>query len=168
LGEDSCGAHILRSHILRTGLCSGLLAPGTSLKAANLLDEAVSIAKQEDGRLRIEDSDVIIKDIVATNGVIHVIDSLIIPASAQPLAEAVKERVGGLLQRVVGGSTEAVNSLVEKLSSLRNVSLFLPAEAALRRLPEDLLAEVREDKKRLQELVLHHVLPEDRDYQGFK
>ena len=58
------------------------------------------------------------------------------------LAVVVKQRLGGFLERA-GGSAEAVNSLVEKLGNLRNVSLFLPAEAALGQLPRDLLAEVK-------------------------
>ena len=167
-GEGFCGSHILRSHILRSGLCSGLLVPGTSLRVANLQDEAVTITKHEDGRRRLEDDiDIVVKDIVATNGVLHIIDSLMVPASARPLAVVVKQRLGGFLERA-GGSAEAVNSLVEKLGNLRNVSLFLPAEAALGQLPRDLLAEVKKDEKRLEELIMHHVLPEARGAHEFK
>jgi hypothetical protein len=48
------------------------------------------------------------------------------------------------------------------------VSLFLPTEAALGQLPRELLKTVRDDEKRLEELILHHVVPGTRDYQGFK
>jgi len=87
----------------------------------------------------VEDIDIVVKDIVATNGVLHVIDSLIVPPSGRPLAAELKKRTRGLLNRLGVEGTAASERLVARLSGLRNVSLFLPAEAAIGRLSADLL-----------------------------
>jgi hypothetical protein len=122
----------------------------------------VTLTKTEDGRLRLEDTDIIVKDVVATNGVIHIIDSLVVPTSGRPLDEVLEDRAGRLLQPLMGGMR--ADGLLARLSGLRNVSLFLPIEP----IPSDLLAEFRGDEKKLEELVLHHVLPGIRPDQGFR
>jgi hypothetical protein len=62
---------------------------------------------------------------VATNGVLHVIDALIIPASARPLEAVVKERTEKLLKVLGGGDATAAvaDRLAAKLADLKGQSL---------------------------------------------
>jgi hypothetical protein len=61
---------------------------------------------------------------VATNGVLHVIDALIIPASARPLEAVVKERTEKLLKVLDGGDAAALaDRLAAKLADLKGQSL---------------------------------------------
>jgi uncharacterized surface protein with fasciclin (FAS1) repeats len=50
----------------------------TLSEAETVLDENVSI-RVEDGKVFINDSEVILTDIMADNGVIHVIDAVLLP-----------------------------------------------------------------------------------------
>jgi hypothetical protein len=89
------------------------------------LDETLIVAKDENGRLTVNDIPLVLKDIVATNGVLHVIDTLIIPASARPLEAVVKERTEKLLKVLGGGGDAAAvaDRLAAKLADLKGQSL---------------------------------------------
>eukprot|EP00088_Acartia_fossae_P037546 TRINITY_DN3874_c0_g1_i10.p1 TRINITY_DN3874_c0_g1~~TRINITY_DN3874_c0_g1_i10.p1 ORF type:complete len:852 (-),score=204.67 TRINITY_DN3874_c0_g1_i10:9-2564(-) len=148
----SCSAHILSTHILPTVVCSGVIAG--RVQVTNNVGERIELRRDEEGRLFVEDRELIVKDVVAKNGVIHVIDSLILPKSAKTVTENIKERNG---QKFLDLMAKA--NLMEKLSELKDFTLLMPSAKALKEMDESVLLSLSENPDQLEQIMLHHILP---------
>ena len=106
-----------------------------------------------DGGVFINDAQVIITDIEASNGVIHVIDTVILPPAGN-IAEVLTAdgRFNTLLTAV-----EAAG-LVETLSSGGPFTLFAPTDRAFTRLPVGTVPALLGDIPALTDILLYHVV----------
>ncbi len=71
-------ADILKYHVL------GAMVPSDSLVSGDyttLNGDSVTITVSDDGSIMVNDANVIVADIVASNGIIHVIDKVLLPAA---------------------------------------------------------------------------------------
>jgi transforming growth factor-beta-induced protein len=129
--------------------------------ATTALGADISI-KVEMGNVFINDAQVIITDIEASNGVIHVIDAVILPPSEEE-AEApgtivdiavADERFSTLVTAVVTAE------LVETLSSEGPFTVFAPTNDAFAALPEGTVEELLkpENRETLTNILLYHVV----------
>jgi len=101
---------------------------------------------------------VIAADNLATNGVVHIIDGVLIPPATPnivKLAESVKD-LSTLVAAVVAGG------LADTLSSPGPFTVFAPTNEAFAALPAGVLAKLMkpENKKELVDILTYHVLPE--------
>ncbi|MFN3835343.1 MAG: fasciclin domain-containing protein [Glycocaulis sp.] len=69
---------VLTYHVVAGSYASGDVAPG-SYSLATLQGSEVTIVVAEDGAITVDGANVIAADIAASNGVIHVIDAVILP-----------------------------------------------------------------------------------------
>jgi transforming growth factor-beta-induced protein len=129
--------------------------------ATTALGADISI-KVEMGNVFINDAQVIITDIEASNGVIHVIDTVILPPSEEE-AEApgtivdiavADERFSTLVTAVVTAE------LVETLSSEGPFTVFAPTNDAFAALPEGTVESLLqpENREALTNILLYHVV----------
>uniref|UniRef100_A0A7C4PWC3 Fasciclin domain-containing protein n=1 Tax=Bellilinea caldifistulae TaxID=360411 RepID=A0A7C4PWC3_9CHLR len=130
-------------------------------EAETALGEKVTI-KVEDGKVFINDAQVIITDIEASNGVIHVIDTVILPPSMT--AEAPKDIVDiavadGRFTTLVAAVQAA--GLVDTLKSEGPFTVFAPTDEAFAKLPAGTIEALLkpENKQQLTDILLYHVLP---------
>ena len=134
--------------------------------ADTLQGEAVSIAVV-DGEVVLNDSaKVIIPDIEASNGIIHVIDAVILPPSmteaaaedemdAKSIAEIAAE--DGRFTTLVAAVEAA--GLAETLSGEGEFTVFAPTDDAFAALPEGTVESLLEDPEgALKDILLYHVL----------
>lgn len=107
----------------------------------------------EDG-VRVNDATVVATDIEASNGVIHVIDSVILPKNIVEIAVS-NEDFSTLVAAV------AAADFVELLSGEGPFTVFAPTNAAFENLPEGLLNDLLEpdNKEQLQAVLAYHVVP---------
>jgi transforming growth factor-beta-induced protein len=126
-------------------------------EAQTALGENVSI-RVEDGNVYINDSMVIITDIVADNGVIHVIDSVLLPpAEEESLGSIVDIAVAdGRFQTLVAAVQAA--GLAETLSGEGPFTVFAPTDDAFAKLPEGTVEALLADIPTLTDILLYHVL----------
>jgi len=129
----------------------------TLQEAQTALGENVSI-RVEDGNVYINDSMVIITDIVADNGVIHVIDSVLLPpAEEESLGSIVDIAVAdGRFQTLVAAVQAA--GLAETLSGEGPFTVFAPTDDAFAKLPEGTVEALLADIPTLTDILLYHVL----------
>ncbi len=125
------------------------------LNSAKTLNEKFVEISVMDGMVYINDAQVIITDIIADNGVIHVIDSVILPS----------ESVGSIAEIAVadGRFTTLVAALeaadlVETLSNDGLFTVFAPTDDAFAKLPEGTVAALLEDIPALTDILLYHVV----------
>ena len=128
-------------------------------EAATALGKNVSV-KVEGDKVYINDAMVIITDIVASNGIIHVVDTVILSP-----AEEVKLDIVDLA--VVNGSFETLVAavqaagLVETLKGEGPFTVFAPTDEAFAKLPEGTVETLLkpENKQMLTDILLYHVVP---------
>ena len=120
-----------------------------------------------DGKVMINDANIVATDVVASNGVIHVIDKVILPpaaeeaaAEAAPAAGTIPEvaTAAGNFNTLLAAVTAA--GLAETLSGEGPFTVFAPTDEAFAALPagtvEALLADPAGD---LTQILLYHVVP---------
>ena len=135
--------------------------------ATTVLGKDVAI-KVEDGNVFINDAQVIITDIEASNGVIHVIDAVLLPPEDAP---ATLPESGGVLQAqdivdiavadgrfttLVAAVTAA--GLVDTLKSDGPFTVFAPTDDAFAALPEGTIEALLNDIPTLTDILLYHVV----------
>ena len=151
LTGGGCAANILKSHILPNVLCSGIVEGRA--RTNNLLGDLVLLERNSKDILTVEGVELIMKDVMATNGVIHVIDDVIIPSSAKSLSDLLKQKGLTTLLSLLDAS-----KLTEEVESLTNITVFLPSASALTHLPSTFLAGLAAEPASLLEFVLQHIV----------
>lgn len=118
--------------------------------------------KVEGNKVFVNDAQVILTDIEASNGAIHVIDTVILPPSMT--AEAKKDIVDiaaadGRFTTLVAAVQAA--GLVDTLKGEGPFTVFAPTDEAFAKLPEGTLETLLkpENKQQLTNILLYHVLP---------
>lgn len=67
----------MKNHLLPNVICSSVVEG--KVKSANLLSNYLNLTRLEDGRIYVSGAQIRRRDVMATNGVIHFIDEVIIP-----------------------------------------------------------------------------------------
>jgi uncharacterized surface protein with fasciclin (FAS1) repeats len=107
------------------------------------------------GSVYINQAKVTTPDVMATNGVIHIIDSVLIP-------KAVEKNI--VQTAIAAGQFKTLVSLVKKaglvgaLSGKGPFTVFAPTDAAFAKVPKATLAALATDKAKLRAVLLYHVL----------
>ena len=134
---------------------------------------AISIG--DDGSVMINDATVSAPDVMASNGIIHVIDSVILPpaddAGAEATEEAMEEESMGDLSDIVDTAVAAGSfgtlaaaldaaGLIETLKGEGPFTVFAPTDDAFAALPEGTVESLLEDPQgALTDILLYHVVP---------
>jgi transforming growth factor-beta-induced protein len=122
--------------------------------AQTLLGENLGI-KVENGVVYLNDAQVVITDIMADNGVIHVIDSVLLPP--EPLGNIVEIAIeDGRFSTLVSALQAA--DLVGTLAGEGPFTVFAPTDEAFAKLPEGTLEALLEDIPALTDILLYHVV----------
>jgi len=153
LGVGGCARDVIMSHILPSVICSGVVEG--KISASNLLGRKVLLERDDDGNVMVDNIKLVLKDKMATNGVIHVIEEVIIQDSVRDVIEHLEAKNAKKLVELLKTS-----GLDKTLQSMSNITFFAPSERALSEVPPALLKELVDDPKKLEEILLHHVTPE--------
>lgn len=132
-----------------------------SLESAKTVQgEPVKIAVK-DNKVMINNATVAKADVMASNGVIHVIDTVILPPSMQGGEEAktIAEIAAGNedFSTLVTALQKA--ELVDALNGEGPFTVFAPTNAAFAKLPEATLNGLLNDQEALKGVLLYHVVP---------
>jgi len=158
---------VLLRHVLPVSVKAGDIPAGsTVLKTVGGEDITVTNA---DGAVTIEANGVvatvIATDVLASNGVVHVIDTVLAaaPASEPATKEAELPSIAAAAIATPSLSTlvTAVKAagLVETLSGEGTFTVFAPTNDAFAKVPAEALGGLLEDKEALTAVLLRHVLP---------
>jgi len=106
----------------------------------------------EDGKVMIDNAQVIITDIETSNGIIHVIDTVLLPETRDIVDIAVED---GRFTTLVAAVQAA--GLVDALKDDGPLTVFAPTDDAFAALPEGTVAALLEDIPALSNILLYHV-----------
>jgi len=135
-----------------------MAADVVKLKEAKTANGASVQIKVEDGKVFINDAQVVKTDIVCSNGVVHLIDSVILPPA--PLPTIVEAAIGNEdFSTLVALVKHA--GLVETLSGEGPFTVFAPTNAAFAKLPKETVDALLSDagKAQLGAILTYHVVP---------
>ncbi len=129
------------------------------LDSAKTLEGRSLAIKVADGSVFIDGAKVTTPDVTASNGVIHVIDSVLIPkaAAAAPAKNIVQTAIAA-------GQFKTLASLLTKaglggtLQGKGPFTVFAPTDAAFAKLPKATLAALAKNKAKLRAVLLYHVV----------
>jgi transforming growth factor-beta-induced protein len=123
--------------------------------AETALGEDLQVSLNNGGVL-INDSNVLITDLEATNGVIHVIDTVLLPPARQP--NIVEIAVADGRFKTLTAALGAAN-LVETLQGQGPFTVFAPTDDAFAKLPAGTVQALLNDIPTLTNILLYHVVP---------
>ncbi len=161
LADPKALAEILTYHVLAGKVMAADVTDG--LSAPTLAGPAVAFTIV-DGKPMINDANIVATDVVASNGVIHVIDKVILP----PAEEAAKPDDAMALD--ILGTAEAAGSFTTLLAAVKAAGLeealmgkgpftvFAPTDEAFAALPKATLDALLADPKALAGILTYHVL----------
>ena len=145
--------NILTYHVLPGRVTASEVAKLTVAKTVQ--GEQVNITSQH-GKVTIDGANVIKADIQASNGIIHVIDTVIMPANKDIVGTAVS---AGSFNTLVAAVKAA--GLVETLKGKGPFTVFAPSDEAFAKLPKGTVEELLkpENKAKLVAILTYHVVP---------
>jgi uncharacterized surface protein with fasciclin (FAS1) repeats len=127
--------------------------------APTLLGKDLAV-KVDMGKVFINESEVLIADVQASNGVIHVIDTVLLPPAEEAVSNTIVDIAvaDGRFTTLVAAVTAA--GLVETLSGEGPFTVFAPTDDAFAALPAGTLDSLLlpENKQQLTDILLYHVV----------
>lgn len=125
------------------------------VKGAKSLNGQRIDVKVDGGKVMVDGAQVVATDIACTNGVIHVIDSVILPSEDNIPTVATK---AGKFNTLLAAAKAA--GLVDALSGDKALTVFAPTDDAFAKLPKDTVATLLkpENKDKLKAILLFHVV----------
>ncbi len=162
LGDTDTLSDILLYHVVPDAAVTAETAislAGSMVKTANGDDVALTL---NDGALFINMSEVVITDVQATNGIIHVIDTVLlppadIPADA-PLANITDTAVAAGSFNTLVAALQATGLDSTLASENDTFTVFAPTDDAFAALGQDTINALLSDTDTLSDILLYHVI----------
>ena len=143
---------ILKHHVLGDSVMSGMLSNNQIV--TTLLGTDVTVTINSMG-VFIDNAMVTVADIIADNGVVHVIDAVLIPAS--PLTTVYDVVANSTNHTTLKAAIDACG-LDGYLSGAGPFTLFAPTDAAFNALPAGTVTALLNDLPQLTDILKHHVV----------
>ena len=140
--------HVVGSTALSTDLADGMMV--TTLNGAD-----VTVTINTDG-VFINDAQVTVADLIADNGVVHVIDAVLLPPT--PESNTVVDIIVNSEDHTTLEAAVVAAGLVETLSGEGPFTVFAPTDAAFAALPEGTVEAVLADIDLLTAILTYHVV----------
>ena len=145
--------NILLHHALGDTVMSGMLSNGQVV--TTLLGDDVTVTINSNG-VFIDNAQVTVADIVADNGVVHVIDAVLLPAP--PPTNSVYDIVANSSDHTILELAIDTCGLTSTLQGAGTFTLFAPTDAAFSALPQGTIGALLNDLPQLKDILLHHVV----------
>ena len=135
-----------------------------TLDEAETLEGSMVAIDVVDGNVFLNDSQVTSTDIEASNGVVHVIDKVLVPGMQEAASNEMPEESKSIAEIAVAGGFNTLVAalsaadLVETLSGDGAFTVFAPTDDAFAALPEGMLEGLLADTESLTQILLYHVV----------
>ena len=148
-------AQILLYHVVSGTALSTTLSDGQTI--TTLLGEEITVTIGMNG-VMINNATVVVADILADNGVVHVIDAVLLPPAPWPTTTVVDVIVNSDVHNTLEAAVVAAG-LVETLSGTGPFTVFAPTDAAFEALPAGTVETLLDDPTgTLTQILLYHVV----------
>ncbi len=146
---------ILKNHVVsgRADLSSALGAGSIS----NLENNTLKVTFSE-GSVRVNDAVLRQADVSTSNGIVHIIDSVLVPTKEGPTSILETANKAGSFKTLLAAVETA--GLEDYLESGESVTIFAPTDAAFNKLPAGTVEQLLkpENRKKLETVLINHAL----------
>jgi transforming growth factor-beta-induced protein len=150
LADPEALTNILLYHVVSGKVMAADVVTLTSAETVNGTEVQIMV---KDGNVFLNDAQVIITDIKASNGVIHVIDTVLLPPGNIVDTAVADGRFTTLVAAVQAAG------LAETLSGEGPFTVFAPTDDAFAKLPAGTVESLLADPEALANILLYHVVP---------
>ena len=154
--------HVIPGAVKAEDVVAGLTTYAGAFSTPTLNGQSIDVTLTEEGGVMVDGANVVQTDIEASNGIIHVIDAVILPET-RTIAEIVTEMAGDMeapqfktLLAAVGAADPAVLAALSDPEA--KLTVFAPTDEAFAAVPADTLSAVLADQPTLTNILLYHVL----------
>ena len=170
LGEDAIAAlladtdaltNVLLYHVVAGAAVDSIDATALYGEMVTMLNEADVTIDVRDGELYINDAKVIIKDIPATNGIIHVIDMVLVPESeeaSEPTGTIVDIALADPQFSTLVTALETADLVATLADETAVFTVFAPTDDAFALLGTDTINSLLADVPTLTNILTYHVI----------
>lgn len=153
LADNDALTDVLLYHVAAGTVLSGDLSDGQMITTLQGQDVTVTIS----GSVMINNATVTVADVPASNGVVHVIDAVLLPPAI--VNQSITEIVNASPDHTTLAAALNVSGLDGALASAGTYTLFAPTDAAFDALPAGVLDNLLSDPSgALTDVLLYHVL----------
>lgn len=153
LADKRCLKKVINNHLLPNVICSSAVSGSHKSKTKNKLSKYLQLTRDDNDKIFVEKSQIIDRDIMANNGVLHLIDDVIIPDEAYAIMEVLERRN---LTRLSDLISEA--GLKKSLEQANNIIILVPTDEAFSKMSE--FDRARLNSSNTRDIVQYHVIPE--------
>jgi uncharacterized surface protein with fasciclin (FAS1) repeats len=127
------------------------------LSSAKTVNGASVAVKVDGGNVFVNDARVVAADVKASNGIIHVIDTVLLPPAAAPAPQSIVKTA------VASGQFKTLASLLRKAGLVKTLesgrwTVFAPTDAAFAKVPKATLTQLGKNPALLKKVLLYHVV----------
>lgn len=148
---QGCVHSLVEHHVLPNVICSTVIQGRA--RSATLLGTSLVLERDLEGKLYVNGKQVITRDVMASNGVIHVIDGVLIPETARSFTQLLSAANLTELSRLVEAA-----GLAAELDSLTNATLFAPNDYAVRLIPDAVKQSWISNPDKLRDILTYHLV----------
>lgn len=147
-------AKVLTCHVVNGKMTASDLKDGQELTTLDGTKLKVSISN---GKVMVGDANITVKDVMASNGIVHMIDKVILPLKPEVIAKNIVDIASESAKTLA--TAVAAAGLVETLQGTGPFTVFAPTDAAFAAVQKDVDNLLKpENKAKLSKVLTYHVV----------
>lgn len=148
---EGCVQSVVQQHVLGNVICSTVIQGRA--RSTTLLGSSLLLERDLEGKLYANGKKVITHDVMASNGVLHVIDGVLIPENARSFSQLLSSRNLTELARLVDAA-----GMAGTLDSMTETTLLAPTNDAVRAVPDEVKQSWISDPEKLKKILSYHLV----------
>lgn len=151
MNRQGCVHSLVEHHVLPNVICSTVIQGRA--RSGTLLGTSLLLERDLEGKLYVNGKQVITRDVMASNGVVHVIDGVLIPETARSFSQLLSAANLTELSRLVDAA-----GLTSELDSMTNATFFAPNDYAVRLVPDAVKQSWMSNPAKLRDILTYHII----------
>ncbi|XP_078680434.1 transforming growth factor-beta-induced protein ig-h3-like isoform X1 [Branchiostoma floridae x Branchiostoma belcheri] len=153
LGDERCLKNLLLHHVIPHTICADAVTGRH--RSVSMAGEDLKVERDSDDKIFVNTAQVIQGNVMGYNGVVHVIDNVLIPNKARNVIDVLSASGASRLVELI-----EVAGLTDTLRSQDNITIFAPSDQAIQELPEETVKALTSNPAALAEVLQYHVVPQ--------
>jgi transforming growth factor-beta-induced protein len=146
---------VLMCHVFNGKIVSNDLKDGQELTSID--GNKIKVTIMSDGKIMVGDAHITVSDVMASNGVVHMIDKVLMPAKSMEMPKDIVDIAAESAKTLAAAVTAA--GLVETLKGTGPFTVFAPTDASFAAIQSDVDNLLKpENKAQLSKILTYHVV----------
>lgn len=146
---------VLMCHVFDGKIMANDLKDGQELTSVD--GNTVKVTVMDDGKIMVGDAHITVSDVIASNGIVHLIDKVLLPPVSMIMPKDIVDIAAESAKTLAAAVTAA--GLVETLKGTGPFTVFAPTDAAFAEIQPDIDNLLKpENKEQLSKILTYHVV----------